>query len=204
MVKRETATMRSTTFTKRRHGLFNKLSQLCLLCDAKVAAFVSSPSNRLKFYSLGYPSVSSVLGEEAVKEEGEEAEVIRRTKKLGYSMFHDVAEKDPGRKLGGFDLGKEIDELVSNGGDLKMLVDLLRKAKSRAEAELCRRKQRRMEIELLDSEVDVTATDTGGNGELIEFCIGNQDESAWMTSFCSPAATIPWSSLSDFADLVGI
>ncbi|XP_019465322.1 PREDICTED: myocyte-specific enhancer factor 2B-like [Lupinus angustifolius] len=43
------------TFSKRRTGLFKKASELCTLCDAKVALVVFSPAN--KAFSFGDPSI---------------------------------------------------------------------------------------------------------------------------------------------------
>ncbi|CAN1132990.1 hypothetical protein LINPERHAP2_LOCUS7382 [Linum perenne] len=45
MEKRVDSVKRSTTFSKRRHGLFNKVLELFLFCGSEVAVFVSFPSN---------------------------------------------------------------------------------------------------------------------------------------------------------------
>ncbi|CAE5956272.1 unnamed protein product [Arabidopsis arenosa] len=47
------------TFSKRRSGLFKKASELCTLCDAKIAIVVFSPSG--KVYSFGHPNVNVLL-----------------------------------------------------------------------------------------------------------------------------------------------
>ncbi|XP_019434808.1 PREDICTED: agamous-like MADS-box protein AGL23 [Lupinus angustifolius] len=47
------------TFSKCRTGLFKKASELCTLCDAKVALVVFSPTN--KAFSFGDPSIDVVV-----------------------------------------------------------------------------------------------------------------------------------------------
>ncbi|ESQ30868.1 hypothetical protein EUTSA_v10012100mg, partial [Eutrema salsugineum] len=47
------------TFSKRRSGLFKKVSELCTLCDAEVAIIVHSPSQ--KVFSFGHPNVETVI-----------------------------------------------------------------------------------------------------------------------------------------------
>nr|KYP44543.1 Agamous-like MADS-box protein AGL62 [Cajanus cajan] len=50
---------RHATFCKRKQGLFNKLTELSLLCDVKTALIIISPSDML--YSCGYPDADAVL-----------------------------------------------------------------------------------------------------------------------------------------------
>lgn len=63
MEKRKTKEQRAVTFTKRRHGLFNKAAELSVLCDFQVAVLVSSPNSpkRTKFYTFGWSSVDTVI-----------------------------------------------------------------------------------------------------------------------------------------------
>jgi phage-related protein len=56
-IEREEA--RQVCFSKRRTGLFKKVSELSTLCGAEVAAVVFSPGG--KIFSIGHPSVDSVL-----------------------------------------------------------------------------------------------------------------------------------------------
>lgn len=46
------------TFLKRKQGLFNKVTELSLLCEAKTALIVSSPNG--DFYACGYPTPDTV------------------------------------------------------------------------------------------------------------------------------------------------
>jgi hypothetical protein len=55
----ETDEARHVCFSKRREGLFNKASELGIMCDAEVAVVTFSPGNNV--YSYGNPSVKSVL-----------------------------------------------------------------------------------------------------------------------------------------------
>ncbi|KAF6175618.1 hypothetical protein GIB67_022620 [Kingdonia uniflora] len=50
---------RQVTFSKRKHGLFKKASELCILCGAEVAILVFSPAG--KVYSIGIPEVDMVV-----------------------------------------------------------------------------------------------------------------------------------------------
>jgi hypothetical protein len=56
-IEREEA--RQVCFSKRRRGLFNKASELAIMCGAEVAIVVFSPGG--KVFSCGNPSVESVL-----------------------------------------------------------------------------------------------------------------------------------------------
>ncbi|KAL2328205.1 hypothetical protein Fmac_021632 [Flemingia macrophylla] len=47
------------TFCKRKQGLFNKLTELSLLCNVETALFIVSPNDKL--YSCGYPNADYVL-----------------------------------------------------------------------------------------------------------------------------------------------
>ncbi|KAL8488959.1 hypothetical protein ACS0TY_025029 [Phlomoides rotata] len=49
----------NVTFSKRRTGLFNKASELALLCGAQIAILVQSPVG--KIFSFGHPSVDSLI-----------------------------------------------------------------------------------------------------------------------------------------------
>ncbi|CAK7353798.1 unnamed protein product [Dovyalis caffra] len=61
MAKRETSEQMAVTFTKRRHGLFNKAADLCRICDAQIAITVSSTGCKEKFYTFGHPSVDAAF-----------------------------------------------------------------------------------------------------------------------------------------------
>jgi hypothetical protein len=47
------------TFSKRRSGIFNKASELCILCGVDLALVVFSPSG--KAFSFGHPNVDTVI-----------------------------------------------------------------------------------------------------------------------------------------------
>ncbi|CAI9099683.1 OLC1v1036540C1 [Oldenlandia corymbosa var. corymbosa] len=51
----------SVTFAKRRSGLMKKASELCILCDAKIALILFSPKN--KVYSFAHPNLEAVIGD---------------------------------------------------------------------------------------------------------------------------------------------
>jgi hypothetical protein len=55
----ESEEARKVCFSRRRTGLFNKLSELSTMCGAEVAAVAFSPGG--KAFSFGHPSVESVL-----------------------------------------------------------------------------------------------------------------------------------------------
>uniref|UniRef100_A0ACD5U1X3 Uncharacterized protein n=1 Tax=Avena sativa TaxID=4498 RepID=A0ACD5U1X3_AVESA len=57
LIERENA--RHVSFSKRRKGLFNKATELAIMCGVQVAAVVFSPGG--KAFSYGYPTVDSVL-----------------------------------------------------------------------------------------------------------------------------------------------
>ncbi|KAK1371998.1 Agamous-like MADS-box protein AGL61 [Heracleum sosnowskyi] len=50
---------RQVTFSKRRTGLFNKASELCVLTGAEAAIITQSPGGRV--FAFGHPSVDSVV-----------------------------------------------------------------------------------------------------------------------------------------------
>ncbi|XP_016446115.1 agamous-like MADS-box protein AGL62 [Nicotiana tabacum] len=47
------------TFSKRRSGLFKKVSELCTLCGVEIAIIVFSPGH--KVFSFGHPNVESII-----------------------------------------------------------------------------------------------------------------------------------------------
>ncbi|CAI9104210.1 OLC1v1002839C1 [Oldenlandia corymbosa var. corymbosa] len=59
MKKIEKESCRNVTFAKRRSSLMKKASELCILCDAKVAFIFFSPKN--KVYSFASPNLESVI-----------------------------------------------------------------------------------------------------------------------------------------------
>ncbi|XP_057452900.1 MADS-box transcription factor 47-like [Lotus japonicus] len=50
---------RNVTFSKRKAGLFNKLTELSILCQAETALIIASPNDKL--YACGYPSADAVI-----------------------------------------------------------------------------------------------------------------------------------------------
>lgn len=56
-VERKSA--RQVTFSKRKKGLFNKASELCVLCGAEVAIVIMSPHKRA--FTFGHPNPDDVL-----------------------------------------------------------------------------------------------------------------------------------------------
>ncbi|XP_010558896.1 PREDICTED: agamous-like MADS-box protein AGL62 [Tarenaya hassleriana] len=59
MVKMNNESNLQVTFSKRRHGLFKKASELCTMCGAEVAIIVFSPGR--KAFSFGHPCVDTVV-----------------------------------------------------------------------------------------------------------------------------------------------
>ncbi|XP_059311348.1 agamous-like MADS-box protein AGL62 [Lycium ferocissimum] len=59
MAKMQKKSNLEVTFSKRRVGLFKKATELAILCEAKVATVIFSPSN--KIYTFGHPSVNSIV-----------------------------------------------------------------------------------------------------------------------------------------------
>ncbi|KAJ4910977.1 Agamous-like MADS-box protein AGL62 [Raphanus sativus] len=59
MVKMEKENNLQVTFSKRKVGLFKKASELCTLCDARIAVIVFSPSG--KVYSFGHTKVETII-----------------------------------------------------------------------------------------------------------------------------------------------
>lgn len=57
--KVEQLNRRHVTFSKRKLGLFNKVTELSILCQAKTALIVTSPNGKL--YACGYPSPDAVI-----------------------------------------------------------------------------------------------------------------------------------------------
>ncbi|KAK7389698.1 hypothetical protein VNO78_24961 [Psophocarpus tetragonolobus] len=51
---------RYVTFSKRKLGLFNKLTELSILCNVESALIITSQNG--KHYSCGYPDVDTVIG----------------------------------------------------------------------------------------------------------------------------------------------
>ncbi|XP_006340411.1 agamous-like MADS-box protein AGL29 [Solanum tuberosum] len=52
---------RDVTFSKRRTGLFKKETELSALCDSPSVMVIFSPENKSTVYSIGYPSVNSIM-----------------------------------------------------------------------------------------------------------------------------------------------
>ncbi|KAL0729456.1 hypothetical protein Bca4012_025549 [Brassica carinata] len=59
MAKIEKENNLQVTFSKRKNGLFKKASELCTLCDVRIAVIVFSPSG--KVYSFGHTKVETVI-----------------------------------------------------------------------------------------------------------------------------------------------
>ncbi|XP_004510581.1 agamous-like MADS-box protein AGL62 [Cicer arietinum] len=49
------------SFSKRKLGLFNKVTELSILCQAKTAMIITSPNEKL--YACGYPNPDSVINQ---------------------------------------------------------------------------------------------------------------------------------------------
>ncbi|KAL5075078.1 hypothetical protein RYX36_014062, partial [Vicia faba] len=47
------------TFSRRRSGLFKKVSELCTLCDAQIAFVVFSPSEKVFYF--GHPNTDTII-----------------------------------------------------------------------------------------------------------------------------------------------
>lgn len=50
---------KQVTFSKRRKGIFNKASELCSLCNAKIAVITFSGAG--KIFSFGHPSIDEIV-----------------------------------------------------------------------------------------------------------------------------------------------
>ncbi|KAK7308567.1 hypothetical protein VNO77_42185 [Canavalia gladiata] len=57
--KVEQRSKRHVTFSKRKLGLFNKLTELSILCQSQTALIITSQNGKL--YSCGYPDVNAVV-----------------------------------------------------------------------------------------------------------------------------------------------
>ncbi|KAJ1408310.1 hypothetical protein SESBI_23591 [Sesbania bispinosa] len=57
--KVEELNKRHVTFSKRKLGLFNKVTELSILCQAETALIVTSPNGKL--YACGYPNPDTVI-----------------------------------------------------------------------------------------------------------------------------------------------
>ncbi|KAJ1401391.1 hypothetical protein SESBI_28767 [Sesbania bispinosa] len=57
--KVEQLNKRYVTFSKRKLGLFNKVTELSILCQAETALIITSPNDKL--YACGYPSPDTVI-----------------------------------------------------------------------------------------------------------------------------------------------
>ncbi|KAL2903148.1 Agamous-like MADS-box protein AGL62 [Bienertia sinuspersici] len=75
LVRMEKESNRLVTFSKRRSGLFKKVSELCTLCGAEAAIIVFSPGR--KAFSFGHPSVDATLNRFLLAETFYNSDVIR-------------------------------------------------------------------------------------------------------------------------------
>ncbi|KAH1040528.1 hypothetical protein J1N35_042271 [Gossypium stocksii] len=57
--KPENESSRQVTFAKRRNGLFNKASELCILCGCNIGIIVFSPKG--KPFCFGHPDIDMIL-----------------------------------------------------------------------------------------------------------------------------------------------
>ncbi|XP_004496857.1 agamous-like MADS-box protein AGL62 [Cicer arietinum] len=57
--KLEKDSNKQVTFSKRRSGLFKKVSELCILCNVNVAIIVFSPADKL--FCFGQPNTDTIL-----------------------------------------------------------------------------------------------------------------------------------------------
>ncbi|CAN0878318.1 Agamous-like MADS-box protein AGL61 [Linum grandiflorum] len=154
----ENPSARATAFSKRRVGLFNKVSQICLLCDTRAAAFAFSLADSQRVFSVGHPSVDSILNELTTSKNRNKSgrssknEVRRMADLIGKQ----TAEDNAGLSCPVSYFGKSVDNLANGGADLNKLVELLKTTKDMAEARLRRRKQN-------DSQPAVVAGGDGGD-----------------------------------------
>ncbi|KAK7294522.1 hypothetical protein RJT34_17411 [Clitoria ternatea] len=108
--KVELPTKRHVTFSKRKLGLFNKVTELSILCHAETALIIISQNNKL--YSCGYPNVDHVLhrfmvgGSPTRMAEHESLEALR----LEYEATQNQAKEEKKR------LKEMKDEQESNNG----------------------------------------------------------------------------------------
>ncbi|GAU51682.1 hypothetical protein TSUD_414960 [Trifolium subterraneum] len=84
-------------FSKGIIGIFNKVTELSILCDAKTALIVTSPNNEL--YTCGYPNCDAVIqqlftGKDTFEDkEKKKQEEIVETLRLEYDAIGDELEK---------------------------------------------------------------------------------------------------------------
>ncbi|GAU29734.1 hypothetical protein TSUD_392230 [Trifolium subterraneum] len=85
-------------FSKRKMSLFNKVTELSILCNAKTALIVASPNNKL--YACGYPNCDTViqqfLTEKDIVEDSEKKkqEEIVEILRLEYEAVEDKLEEE--------------------------------------------------------------------------------------------------------------
>jgi hypothetical protein len=111
----ESEEARKVCFSRRRTGLFNKLSELSTMCGAEVAAVAFSPGG--KAFSFGHPSVESVLDR-------------IRTSKYSSEALQVVAAMD-GSSGGG---NRALEELNRERGEVRAQLAAI-KARNKAVAE---------------------------------------------------------------------
>ncbi|CAN1317318.1 Agamous-like MADS-box protein AGL62 [Linum perenne] len=136
MEKRVDSVKRSTTFSKRRHGLFNKVLELFLFCGSEVAVFVSFPSNNRRFESLAHPSVDFLLDGCLSPYHDQH----QNTNKLGLSICNKINQlKKSNQNTCCWNyFTRQVDKLVEDRrlDELKALLDLLRNTKAKAISKL--------------------------------------------------------------------
>ncbi|GAU51831.1 hypothetical protein TSUD_416180 [Trifolium subterraneum] len=85
-------------FSKRKIGLFNKVTELSVLCNAKIALIITSPDNKL--YVCGYPNCDAVIqqfftGKDIVEDGAKKKqEEIVETLRLEYEAIEDKLEEE--------------------------------------------------------------------------------------------------------------
>ncbi|GAU12599.1 hypothetical protein TSUD_132090 [Trifolium subterraneum] len=84
-------------FSKGTIGIFNKVTELSILCNAKTALIVTSPNN--EFYTCGYPNCDAIIqqfltGKDTIEDnEKKKQEEIVETLRLEYEAIEDELKK---------------------------------------------------------------------------------------------------------------
>ncbi|VFQ75346.1 unnamed protein product [Cuscuta campestris] len=132
IIKIDNVNHRHVAFSKRRIGLFNKASELCILCGTHVAAIVESYGGK-RVFTFGHPSADAVIehylsgGGGAGLHDREDDPVVKRSEQLYQQAWRELEkEKEKGvvveeRKWEGGGCGAHWWDMPIDGMDVKEL-----------------------------------------------------------------------------------
>ncbi|KVI09688.1 Transcription factor, MADS-box [Cynara cardunculus var. scolymus] len=116
----------AVTFSKRRSGIFRKLSELGTLCGAQTALVVFSPTG--KPYSFGYPDVETIVDCYLVSSHFVESHPNAITEALTRQLADMLGHLEVHKKA-----GKELDHTINN---IMLIQSYLLKTKGRQKIEI--------------------------------------------------------------------